>query len=71
MIGTGQHILVEMWNGDELIHRGVLPPGDNASLFFTDGPQPVSKFSLARITKAEADAIPAEDEASNQERTPE
>lgn len=60
MIGSGQHILVEMWNGEELVHRGILPPGENASLWFTDGAQAVTKFALTRLTKAEADAIPQE-----------
>lgn len=61
MIGTGQHIWVQMWgpNG-EVIQDGVLEPGSDCNFVFTDGAQPVQRWALTRITQEEADRLAAE-----------
>lgn len=45
MIGAGQHVRIQMWNGDDI------------NLVFSDGPQTVTAFALTRLTQYEADEI--------------
>ena len=60
-IGAGQHVWVQMWGPEgEIIADGVLEPGSNICLVFSDGPQPVAKWALTRITHEEAEALAAE-----------
>lgn len=63
MIGAGQHIWVQMWGGEsgrEVIADGVLEPGADINLVFSDGPQLVARWSLTRITKEDASRLAAE-----------
>lgn len=57
MIGSGQYLRVQMWNGEEVIQDGTLFPGESINLQFSDGPQLVSHFALTRMTRAEAEAL--------------
>jgi len=59
MIGSGQHVRIQMWNGEEIVADGVLEPGADINLVFKDGPQTVTQFALTRITKDEADELAA------------
>jgi hypothetical protein len=62
-IGSGQHVWVQMWggeSGEEVIADGVLYPGEDVFLTFSDGPQLVAKWSLTRITKEHAERLAQE-----------
>ena len=60
MVGSGQNVLIELWNGDELLHAGVLPPGQDFYGIFAGGRLPVDSFVLVRLTNAEVDALTPE-----------
>lgn len=50
-----------MWGPDgEVIADGVLEPGSDCYFAFTDGPQPVERWALTRITHEEAERLAAE-----------
>lgn len=67
MIGSGQHVWVRMWGpNDEIIADGVLMPGEDIHLVFSDGPELVSRWALTRITRAEAERL-AEEKGVKQE----
>lgn len=57
MIGAGQHVRIQMWNGDEVVQDGLLEPGCDISLRFSDGPQIVTAYALTRLTQYEADEL--------------
>lgn len=59
MIGSGQYVRLVLWHGNELVHDGLLLPGESAALRFVDGPVTVDRFEVVRLTKAEAEALPA------------
>lgn len=69
MIGSGQHVRLQMWGVDgETIQDGVLPPGMDTDLTFTDGAQVVARIALTRFTKEEADRMEAWYEANGTEK---
>ena len=58
MIGTGHYVRLVLWNDSEVVHEGILSPGESTTQRFTDGPETITAFSLVRLTKAEVDALP-------------
>lgn len=57
MIGSGQYVYVELWNGGKLEHGGLLQPGHDFYGKFRGDPLTVDSIVLVRLTKADVEAL--------------
>lgn len=55
--GAGHFLMIELWNGDECVHAGILEPGQDFAGLFRDAPIIVSGFVLTRLTREQVDAL--------------